>query len=124
MAEHKPIVIINGRVQIIPAGDTLAASALPAGGGGSVSVAEVTVNFTSARAIQTFTVAVPGATVGQKVMAAISAKMPAGVDMDELEMDPLTVAAAVTAADVVTLIVTSVTGSRIRGQRNINLILG
>jgi hypothetical protein len=61
---------------------------------------------------------------GQRVVASVSADMPAGWSMDELEADPLAVAGAVTSADVVTLIVTSTLGSPIGGPRNINLIVG
>jgi hypothetical protein len=97
----------------------------PASGGGSGAiVTEVQVTFAQARAAGTFEVAVPGATVGQNVIATASASMPAGWSADELEADPLTVSGAVTATDVVTLIVTSIHGSPIGGPRNINLILG
>lgn len=104
--------------------ETFAKQSEAGGGGGGVSVQTVEVNFTAPRDSQTFIVTVAGALTSQRVIASFSGNMPVGVDADELEMDPLSVAGSVTAADQVTLVVSSTTGSRIRGRRNINLILG
>lgn len=92
------------------------------GGGGSVVIRSVEVDFGDGAMSRTFEVAVAGAVLGQKVLAAPSLDMPAGLSSDEIEMDPITCAGAVTAAGIVTLVVSS-TGS-IAGKRNINLTLG
>jgi hypothetical protein len=102
---------------------TGAYSTPPGGGGGSATITEVEVNFTTPAASRAFAVTVPGAVLTQRVIASISGNMPAGLSPDELEMDPLTVSGFVSAANTVTLFVASAIGSRIRGPRNINLIL-
>jgi hypothetical protein len=84
--------------------------------------ATVTVDFgTSGEYVKTFDVTVTGAVTTQRVLAAPSLSMPAGVAQDELEMDPLNCSAVVQAADTVRLIIASVSGARVSGQRNINL---
>jgi len=88
-----------------------------------VTVNVVTVDFTSLFDASSFDIALVGATVGKKVIASVSTNMPADVDEDELEMDAITVAGHVTAADQVHLNVSSVTGDPIYGQRNINVVL-
>ena len=100
--------------------DFAAAWQTPASGASTV----VQVDFGSvALQEKLFVVAVPGATLGAKVQATPSLDMPAGVALDELEMNPLSALAAVTAADTVTLIVASLRGP-VWGKRNINLTLG
>lgn len=95
-----------------------------AGPAGSVSVSTVTVDFGASGAqARTFDVALTGAVAGQKVLACVSLDMPAGVAQDELEMDPLTVAASVPSNNLVRLVVGS-SGTPVSGQRNINLTLG
>jgi hypothetical protein len=90
------------------------------GGGGGATITTVEVNFTTAARERFFNIAHAGATVGQKVIATPSLDMPAGVAMDELETDPLTVAAAVVVANQVRLLVASARGGLISGKRNIN----
>jgi hypothetical protein len=110
------IKTVNGQ-SLLGSGD------LSVAGGGGLSEM-VTVNFGNLAAKErVFTMTVAGAVMGQRVMATPSLLMPAGVALDELELDPITVAAAVVAANTVKLVVASTRG-RIRGQRNINLILG
>lgn len=65
-------------------------------------------------------VAVPGVTAGQAVVATLSLDMPAGIAPDELEMDPLTVAAHAVGAGVVRVLVTS--ADPITGKRAINIM--
>lgn len=98
-------------------------SAFAGGGGGSAVVYEEVIDFTVGRRSGTFVVNVPGAMTSQRVVAAVSGNMPAGVSFDELEMDPLTVTGYVSAADTVTLRVSSL-GGPIKGQRNINMMIG
>jgi hypothetical protein len=119
MAIRKPIVInAQGVQEELPAGDTLP------GSGAGVSASVVTVDFGAAGGIEkVFNVALAGATPGQKVLATVSQDMPAGVAEDELEMDMLAVAGRVPSADLVRLTVASIRGP-IRGQRNINILLG
>lgn len=106
------------------AADYAASWQTPSGGGGGGLGAVVTVDFGATAAKEkTFLVTVAGAALGQRVMATPSLDMPAGVAWDELELDPITVSAGVTAADTVRLVVASTRG-RIRGQRNISLTLG
>lgn len=94
------------------------------GGGGSASITSVTVDFgTNNMQQMIFDIALPGATVGQQVIATPSLDMPAGIAEDELEMDMLTCAAKVLSANNIRLIVASL-GGAITGQRNINIVLG
>jgi len=93
-------------------------------GGGTASVSTVTVDFgTMPVSSKSFVVPVTGAMLGQKVIAVPSLDMPVGVDEDELEMDMLTCAARVMAADSVKLVVASVGGS-VSGQRAFNILVG
>ena len=89
--------------------------------GGTVAIAEVTIDFgsTGRQSIKQ-AVTVSGVTVGQKVLAAPSLNMPSGLSADELEMDMIAVAGAVTATDTVTLIASSVNGI-VTGRRTIAL---
>jgi hypothetical protein len=121
MAVRRALVLDNGRIKQMANGDT----PFGAGGGGSVVIEAVTVDFGADGALsKTFDVSVTGATVGQKVLASVSLDMPAGVDEDELEMDMITVAGRVSAADTVRLIAASVSGTAVSGQRTINLTVG
>lgn len=96
---------------------------LASGGGAGVTCTTVTVDFTEPLSEQFFDVALPGAVIGQKVLATVSLDMPAGVDEDELELDPLTVAGNVSTTDEVRLLVACTDGDVIYGQRNINVTL-
>jgi hypothetical protein len=69
-----------------------------------------------------FTWAADGALVGQNVLVVPSAKMPNGLAIDELEMDPLFVAAYVSAPNLVTAIVRSLDGP-IKGRRTFNYLI-
>jgi hypothetical protein len=91
---------------------------------GSVSIDTVEVNFTTASPARFFTATVTGAAVGQDILAVVSLDMPAGVQEDELEADPLVCSARVTAVNTVRILVASATGAPIIGKRNINLIRG
>lgn len=104
-------------------GGATATVTIPGGGGGSAVVYEETIDFTVGRRSGVFAVNVPGALTSQRVVASISGNMPGGVSFDELEMDPLAVTGYVSAADTVTLMVNSL-GGPIRGQRNINMMIG
>lgn len=89
--------------------------------GAAGTMATVEVDFTTPAPAKTFVVAVTGVAAGQPLVAQVSAQMPAGVAVDELEMDPLTVAAWASAADQVTLVVAAANQSYIFGKRNINI---
>jgi hypothetical protein len=93
------------------------------GGGGTWVTVEVDFGAVFAYQQRTFVVAVAGAALGQKVQATPSLAMPVGVAMDEMELNPVTALAAVTAVDTVTLVVASLRGP-VWGKRNINLTLG
>lgn len=89
----------------------------------SFGIAEVTVNFTTLVEAAFFDVVFTGATVGQMVQATPSLKMPAGVDEDELELDPIVVSGYVTTAGQVRLLVASINQSPLYGSRIINVTL-
>lgn len=110
-----------GKIPALGALGVLHSSMLPAGGGGA-SVVTVVVDMGSVpRRSRTFTgVAAPGVTAGQALVATVSLDMPGGLSPDELELDPVTVAAHATAVDTVNLTVSS--PGLITGQRRINLI--
>ena len=94
-------------------------------GGGAGTLYAVTVDFGSVPVAQKFfSVSVAGAALGNKVVISPSLDMPAGITEDELEMDMLVCAGRVTAADTVRILVSSVNGGTLTGQRNLNLILG
>lgn len=91
-----------------------------AGGGGSVSMSQVTVDFgTTPVSSALFTVALVGVTVGQKVMALATASG----SLDELEMDGLVVAGRVPANDTLELAITALQGPVV-GSKLINVLLG
>jgi hypothetical protein len=96
-------------------------SAFSLGAGGLNATVEI--NSSTPYVSKFFTASVPGAVPGQKVIASVSLDMPAGVAMDEIEADPITVSGRVSAAGVVQLLVASVNGSPIGGKRNINLVI-
>jgi hypothetical protein len=115
MAIQKPLVIIDGAIQQIPAGDTLAGVS---GGGIAISVV---VDFGAEPVYsKQFDVAVPGAAVGQDVVITPSGRMPTGVDFDELEMDQLFAAGYVSASDTVTFRVDAIPGA-VTGERRFNI---
>lgn len=88
------------------------------------NVTKVTVNFSDPSPAKFFNVAFPGATVGQKVLATVSLDMPAGVNEDELELEPIVVAGYVSTINEVRLLVcSSNTTGLICGQRAINVAL-
>lgn len=72
---------------------------------------------------KTFDVALSGAVTTNKVIASPSLSMPAGVDQDEIEADPITVAGVVPSSNNIRLTVSTTNGSAITGKRNINVIL-
>ena len=92
-------------------------------GGSGLVCSEITIDFTSLASEKFFDATLVGAVIGQKVLATVSLNMPSGVDEDELEMDPITVAGYVTTTDQVRLLVSSVNSSPIYGQRKINVTL-
>jgi hypothetical protein len=88
--------------------------------GEAASITAVTLNFGSVPVYsKVFTISHSGAQVSQNVIMVPSAKMPAGVALDELEMDALTVSAYVSAADTITALVTANPGP-VSGQRAFN----
>jgi hypothetical protein len=91
---------------------------------GSVVIDTVEVNFLTAASARFFDAAVSGAQVGQEVIAVPSLVMPVGVQEDELEADPITCAARVSATNTVRILVATVNGAPIKGKRNIKLIRG
>jgi hypothetical protein len=121
MAVRRPLVVSpDGELEELPAADSLP------GAGGSVTMYTIQVDFgpsTGGSRSKTFSVALAGASVGQKVLASVALDMPAGVSEDELEMDMIAVAARVSAPDTLRIIAASVSG-RITGKRNINIVLG
>lgn len=93
----------------------------PAGsGGGTVYSLTLDMGTTPLRARRFQGVAVAGLTAGQHLVASASLDMPGTLSPDELEMDPVTVAARATADDTADIIITS--PGLITGQRRINLI--
>lgn len=83
----------------------------------------VTVDFGSTPAYsKTFSVTVTGAAVGDKIVATPSSALPSGVT-GELELEPLIIAARVTATNTVELVVAS-PGGPVSGQRDVHVLLG
>jgi hypothetical protein len=116
MATRKPLVLIDGAMSELPSGDSISVTASP--------VNAITLDFGSTPIYsKQFTFSAPGAITSQNVVMVPSAKMPAGLDVDELEMDVLSCAAFVSAPDTITAIVTATPGP-ITGQRNFNYQVG
>lgn len=128
MADRRPLVNVDGTESELPLGDRLGgflpaiANGQPAtfeqlGGGATIHTIEI--DFGSIPIYsKTTTFTHAGATVGQKVLIGVSANMPVGVDLDELEMDSIFVAARVSAVGTIEVI--AVASSRISGKRNFN----
>lgn len=121
MVARRPLVEVNGEIHQLPVGDTIVGAP-----GGSASVTEVLLDFGStARGSKTFTVTVAGVTVGQKIVAAPSAKTTASVPADELEVEPIFAFAHVSATDEVKITCGPVNPiAFISGERYVNLIIG
>jgi hypothetical protein len=108
-------ILAEGSVSIAEIVDPLTALATPK---------QITVDFGAhpGHAQKVFDVALAGAAPGQKVVAAVTSEMPAGVAEDELEMDPLVVTGRVLSAGNIRIAVTNTMRTKIRGQRRINVI--
>lgn len=118
MAARKPLVINNGVVEQLQAGDTLDA---PGGGGGGFTLSRHEIDFGSTpRGGAFFDITISGVTAGQAVLATVSLDMPSGVAADELEMDPLCLAAHAIAADTVRVLAAA--NAPISGLRAINIL--
>lgn len=88
--------------------------------GGGSSITSVTLDFGSTPVFsKQFSFTVSGALLTQNVLISPSAKMPLGVDLDELEMDSINVAAYVSAANTISVLAVASPGP-IVGQRNFN----
>lgn len=93
------------------------------GGGGGGTIYQALVDFGTEPLDGTkFTITTISCTVGQKVIVSAAADMPAGVDMDELEMDGLICAARVSATNTIEVQVMASPGP-VTGQRNFNLMV-
>jgi hypothetical protein len=79
---------------------------------GSPGKSALTVDITDAAAL-----------TSHKVVTSISGSQPAGVAFDELEMDPILVAASVPVNGTVRLQIISINGSTIKGQRRVHYSL-
>ena len=82
------------------------------------------VNFTTPSRGQFFTIAVPSAISGNRIVCSPSLVMPSGVAEDEIECDPIDAYGSCTVNGSVRLFVYSVLGGILGGQRNINLLIG
>jgi hypothetical protein len=89
------------------------------GGGGTISRHEIDFGAAPVSAV-TVDLTIAGVTSGQRVVAALSLDMPAGVELDELEMDPIVLAAHAIATDTVRVL--AVSHAPVSGKRAINLM--
>ena len=88
------------------------------GGGGGLTISEVTLDFGAAPIWSTsFSFSIAGATVGQRIIM-----VPAG-NSDELEMDGFSCAARVSAPGTITAYIVAIPGP-VTGQRAFNITLG
>ena len=95
----------------------------PAGGSAGATAYLTTLDFgTSPVFSKTFTFAHAGASVTQKVMMSPSAVMPGLLLPDELELDSFSVAARVSAADTIQVVISAIPGP-VSGLRNFNYLL-
>lgn len=144
MATKKPLVVSGGSLAEIPAGDTVAPSALgsgtptgsnflrgdgtwatPAGGGGgSLTVTEVTLDFGVVPVgSKSFDITDAAATTASKIVMVASANPAAGRQADELEMDGLTCAAVCLVDGTIKAFVVATPGP-VTGQYKFNYTLG
>jgi hypothetical protein len=87
--------------------------------GGGSPIGTVTLDFGLVPvSSKVFTFTRSGITTAQNVLISVSAKMPAGVELDELEMDSIHVSAYVSAIDTITVLATS--SGLLAGLRNFN----
>jgi hypothetical protein len=115
MAVRRPLIQIAGQVQELPSGDTL-----PGASGTTISTVEIDFGTLPVYS-KTFDLNVT-CSLNQPVIVSVSLNMPVGVDLDELEMDSIELAAHCTATNNLKVIATS--RSPVTGKRNINYILG
>lgn len=89
-------------------------------GGGGVAIYSTTIDFGTTESyslVVSFTHT--GALTSNKIIMVPSADMPAGLSLDELEMDNFTAAAYVSTADTITAVITAIPGP-VKGERNFN----
>lgn len=99
-----------------------AASNLDTTGSGAFA-AVLTANFAVPASSAFFDFALPGAGVGQLLIASVSLSMPGGLSEDEIEFEPIAVSGRVASAGNVRLHLASLNGAPVFGQRNIILIV-
>ncbi len=121
MAERRPLVVVGGQVQQLPAADTL-----PGGGGGgaaAIITAEIDLG-TPARRSGNF--AIPGVdmTIGQPVLVqkAVGPYTGKGTRADEAEMDLVTATGVVESATVIRVYWQS--KGPVRGNMKFNYVIG
>lgn len=95
---------------------------LPAAGGITTYTADLDFGSTGVAA-KLFAISNGAASLGQQVFVSLPWDAPAGVDIDELEMDPLFAHGVVSAAGIVSIQLMSVNGSAITGKRRVNYFL-
>lgn len=119
MTVRNPIVLINGRLQELPAGDTL----VGAGGGGSATIYSVTLDLgTTPVQSATLTFADGNASTSSKIV--MTCEGPAdGRSLDEIEMDMVHCVAKCLTNGVISVVVSGDPG-RISGQYQFNYLLG
>lgn len=94
------------------------------GGGTTITPTLVDIDFGNADVVAKTVGVVDGSAVtSMKVFASIPLAQPSGVEVDELELDPLSVHGSVLADGTVTLMIVSTNGSSISGHRYVQYFL-
>ena len=120
MTARNAIVLINGHLQELPAGDTLVGAG---GGGGSASVYSVTLDFgVTPVQSKTFTFADGNAVTSSKIVMTCAGPAD-GRSFDEMEMDTLHCVAACLTNGVISVVVTGDPGP-LTGKYKFNYLLG
>lgn len=94
------------------------------GAGGGVTVFTADLDFGSVGvASKLFALANGAASVGQSVFVNLPWDAPGGVDVDELEMDPIFPHGVVSADGIVSIQLVSISGSKVYGARRVEYFL-
>lgn len=91
---------------------------------GTAPIGSITLDFGNIPVFsKTFSFSHVGALITQNVLMTVSAKMPVGVALDELEMDSISVSAYVSAPGIISVLAIANPGPII-GERNFNYQVG
>lgn len=118
MALKQPLVLTNGQIEQLQAGDTIP------GGAATVNIKQTEVDFGSTPVSEgTFTITDGDVTGASQIIASLAYEAPTGKDLDELEMDKLIIMCG-NGSGQFDIYITTADGSYLAGTFKINYLIG